>query len=114
MINFRAWTSEEEDAVAGSTTSESERGFVDSKDKFDIEVGNRFSKDDGKGLPLILQNLDYSALHDNIKRKNLHHSGLDKKLNLVSVPIGQGQYSNQSSAIGSSTSYDKRTEASIS
>ncbi|PON91056.1 Zinc finger, DHHC-type, palmitoyltransferase [Trema orientale] len=113
MINFRAWASEEEDAVAsGSTTSESERGFVNSKEKFDIEVENRYSNDAGKGLPLILQNLDYSSLRDNVKRKNLHHIGVDNKLKSVSVPIGREQYSQSSSTVGSSTS--KRTEASIS
>lgn len=108
--------SEEDFAVAGSTTSESDRGFVDSKQKFDIEVGNRFSKDNGKGLPMILQNLDYSSLHDNIKKKNLHHSGLENKLNSVSIPIGQGQYSQsqRSSGVGSGSSYGARTEASIS
>ncbi|GMN63721.1 hypothetical protein TIFTF001_032806 [Ficus carica] len=107
MINFLAWTSKDDDIVSGSTTSESDRGFVDKREKFDIEVGQRFSKDAGKGLPIILRNLDYSAFDDNKKRKNLDQSGFDDpfKRNIGD----KDKYSHQSSGIGSSTSYDKRT-----
>uniref|UniRef100_A0A803Q461 S-acyltransferase n=1 Tax=Cannabis sativa TaxID=3483 RepID=A0A803Q461_CANSA len=105
MINFRAWVTEEDDALSESVTTTSEREFADSSK--DIETGNKFNKDDGKELPFILQNLDYSALQDNIKKK---------KLNSGSVPIiGQELHPQWSSAIGSSSSYNYRTkEASIS
>lgn len=112
MINFRAWTSKDDDIVSGSTTSEGDRGFVEKREKFDIEVGQRFSKDAGKGLQIILRNLDYSAFDDNKKRKNLDQSGFDDpfKRNIGD----KDKYSHQSSGIGSSTSYDKRTVSPIS
>ncbi|KAM6547774.1 hypothetical protein CsatB_019450 [Cannabis sativa] len=105
MINFRAWATEEDDALSESVTTTSEREFTESLK--DIETGNKFNKDDGKELPFILQNLDYSALHDNIKKK---------KLNSGSIPIiGQELHPQWSSAVGSSTSYNYRTkETSIS
>ncbi|KAF4371547.1 hypothetical protein G4B88_008262 [Cannabis sativa] len=88
MINFRAWATEEDDALSESVTTTSEREFADSSK--DIETGNKFNKDDGKELPFILQNLDYSALQDNIKKK---------KLNSGSVPIiGQELHPQWSSA----------------
>ncbi|XP_010111327.2 probable protein S-acyltransferase 1, partial [Morus notabilis] len=103
MIDFRAWTSEDDDIVVGSTPPESDRGFMGSKEKFDIEVGQRFSKDAGKGLPIILQNLDYSAFDDTTKRKNLDHSSFDDHFKRN---IGDSErYSHRSSGIGSSTSY---------
>ncbi|XP_060958501.1 probable protein S-acyltransferase 4 isoform X4 [Cannabis sativa] len=105
MINFRAWVTEEDDALSESVTTTSEREFTESLK--DIETGNKFNKDDGKELPFILQDLDYSALHDNIKKK---------KLNSGSIPIiGQELHPQWSSAVGSSTSYNYRTkETSIS
>ncbi|KAF4402764.1 hypothetical protein G4B88_010216 [Cannabis sativa] len=91
MINFRAWATEEDDALSESVTTTSEREFTESLK--DIETGNKFNKDDGKELPFILQNLDYSALHDNIKKK---------KLNSGSIPIiGQELHPQWSSAVGS-------------
>ncbi|XP_060960381.1 probable protein S-acyltransferase 1 isoform X2 [Cannabis sativa] len=48
MINFRAWATEEDDALSESVTTTSEREFADSSK--DIETGNKFNKDDGQEL----------------------------------------------------------------
>ncbi|KAL5546937.1 hypothetical protein UlMin_006624 [Ulmus minor] len=117
MINFRAWASEDDEAVVGSIASESDRGLIGSKENFDIEMGNKFSENGGKGLPLILQNLDYSGLDDNTT--NVDRRGLDGNLkrntgdrdagfNPFFIPIGKEHYAQQNSAIFSSSSDDKR------
>lgn len=55
----------------GSFRSESDRDFLSSKEKFDIEMA-KFGKDGILGLPSILQHLDYNDLdEDNPKKKVL-------------------------------------------
>lgn len=69
MINFRAWVSEVEDAETGSTSSELDKGLVNSNEKFDIEKGTQFGNDGGGQVPNLLQNLDYSGIDDNLTKK---------------------------------------------
>ena len=133
MINFRAWASGANESVGTtSVSSESDRGVIGPKDKFQIEVGSRFSRDANKGLPIILRNLDYNAFDENLKRKNFDHSGVvgdklkrkigDGEVGLNSVFVHSGQeqqqqqqqYSQWSSGVETSASYDKRTLAPIS
>ncbi|KAL9425170.1 hypothetical protein AB3S75_032161 [Citrus x aurantiifolia] len=68
MINFRTWVTEDDDSVAGSAAAEFNEGFIGSKDKFDIEMG-KYGKENDVRLPSILQNLDYSGIDDNLKKK---------------------------------------------
>ncbi|KAK9951290.1 hypothetical protein M0R45_006745 [Rubus argutus] len=95
MVNFRAWVLDDDDIVMGSITSESERGFIGSKEKFDTEMGNKFTKDGNMVVPSILQKLDYSGIDDNMRRKNLDSSGFDGDLKRKAsdqpflFPIGQ-------------------------
>lgn len=95
MVNFRAWVLDDDDTAMGSITSESERGFIGSKEKFDTEMGNKFTKDSNMVVPSILQKLDYSGIDDNMRRKNLDSSGFDGDLKRKAsdqpflFPIGQ-------------------------
>lgn len=95
MVNFRAWVLDDDDTAMGSITSESERGFIGSKEKFDTEMGNKFTKDGNMVVPSILQKLDYSGIDDNMRRKNLDSSGFDGDLKRKAsdqpflFPIGQ-------------------------
>lgn len=116
MVNFRAWVLHDDDTAMGSITSESERGFIGSKEKFDIEMGNKFSKDGNMVVPSILQKLDYSGIDDNMRRKNLDSSGFDGDLKRKAsdqpflFPVGQEpKNSNGSSDAGVNSVRDKRT-----
>ncbi|XP_041027226.1 probable protein S-acyltransferase 1 [Juglans microcarpa x Juglans regia] len=74
MINFRAWVSEDDDVAMGSFSLElinGGRAFDDrsSKEKFDIQAGNKFENVGSLRVVDILQNLDYSGIDDNLKQK---------------------------------------------
>ncbi|KAF5471992.1 hypothetical protein F2P56_008747 [Juglans regia] len=74
MIDFRAWVYEDDDVAMGSFSSElinGGRAFDDrsSKDKFDIPAGNKFENVGSLRVVDILQNLDYSGIDDNLKKK---------------------------------------------
>ncbi|KAJ8770369.1 hypothetical protein K2173_014982 [Erythroxylum novogranatense] len=70
-VNFREWVEEEENELENDTE------FINSKDKFDIEMGGKLDKDGGMKLPSILQNLDYHGIEDNLKRKGGGDIALD-------------------------------------
>lgn len=121
MINFRAWVTKDDEMAMGSIASESNRGFIGSKEKFDPEMGSKFGKDGNIMVPSILQKLDYSGIDDNMKKKtNMNSSGFDDNLkgksgdeatfNPFIFPIGQEQRSSQgSSGVGANSTNDKRT-----
>ncbi|CAK8542993.1 unnamed protein product [Lathyrus sativus] len=67
MINFREWVAEEEDIQDESFTSDLEKGFISSKQKFDLDMGV-YGKD-GMRVPGILQDLDYNGIEDLKKNK---------------------------------------------
>ncbi|KAI4300952.1 hypothetical protein L6164_034277 [Bauhinia variegata] len=48
MVNFREWVEEEDDTSSESFRSDIEKGFMpmDSKKKFDMEMGTKYGKDD--------------------------------------------------------------------
>lgn len=68
LINFRTWVTEEEDIQEESFTSDLEKGFISSKQKFDLEMGTMYGKD-GMRVPSILKDLDYNGIDDNLKKK---------------------------------------------
>ncbi|CAN6576771.1 unnamed protein product [Malus baccata var. baccata] len=82
MVNFREWVSVKDindvDIGMASIASESNRGFIASKEKFDIEKGNKFGKDHGGNIivPSILQKLDYSGIDDGNMKKNRNNNNL--------------------------------------
>lgn len=55
--------------VLGSVTPNFVEGRISSKEKIDIEMGNRLAEDSGNSLPEILRNLDYVDLEDELKTK---------------------------------------------
>lgn len=67
MINFREWVEEEEDIQDESFASDLEKGFISSKQKFDMDMGV-YGKD-GMRVPGILQDLDYNGIEDLKKKK---------------------------------------------
>ncbi|KAF5786016.1 putative protein S-acyltransferase [Helianthus annuus] len=66
LNNFRAFACEAENVVAEETGTDNVRT---SKEKIDIEMGNRFAESEGISLPEILQNLHYDELEGNSKGK---------------------------------------------
>lgn len=68
LVNFRTWVTEEDDVQDESFTSDLEKGFINPKQKFDMEMGTMYGKD-GMRVPSILKDLDYSGIDDNLKKK---------------------------------------------
>jgi len=69
LINFREWVTEEDDMHDESFTSDLEKGFISSKQKFDMDMGV-YGKE-SKKVPGILQNLDYNGIEDHLKKKKV-------------------------------------------
>ncbi|XVF07032.1 hypothetical protein REPUB_Repub06bG0102300 [Reevesia pubescens] len=69
LNNFRSFVEESEHMVVGSVTPNFVEGHISSKEKIDIEMGNRHAEDTGYSLPEILRNLDYDDLEDELKIK---------------------------------------------
>jgi palmitoyltransferase ZDHHC9/14/18 len=67
LVNFREWVAEDDDMQDESFTSDLEKGFISSKQKFDMDMGV-YGKE-GKKVPNILQNLDYNGIDDHLKKK---------------------------------------------
>ncbi|XAR55834.1 Protein S-acyltransferase [Bertholletia excelsa] len=76
-INFREMVEEEDDPFIGSITSKFGKSMISSKDKNDIEMGGMLGKDGSVKLPSILQNLDYGAIDDNLKKEGGGNIALD-------------------------------------
>ncbi|KAJ7972042.1 S-acyltransferase [Quillaja saponaria] len=105
LINFREWVREEYESQMGSVTSDLERGFISSKQKFDIEMGNKFGKDGGIRLPSILQELDYNGIDDNLKKSGDRDIAFD-----IFVPADQELKYSQWSTTGVNAVGEKRTQ----
>ncbi|KDP21990.1 hypothetical protein JCGZ_02880 [Jatropha curcas] len=70
MNKFRSFVEDGEDMVPGSVMPNLGDGFVDSKEKIDIEMGAKLAEDSNYSLPEILRNLDYDDdSDDNLKTK---------------------------------------------
>ncbi|CAL0322881.1 unnamed protein product [Lupinus luteus] len=67
-INFRSLVTEEDDVQDESFTSDLEKGFINSKHKFDMDMGTTYGKD-GKRVQNILHGLDYTGIDDHLKKK---------------------------------------------
>lgn len=105
MINFRAWASEDDEM--GSSTTEINGDFIGSKEKFDIELGTKLGKDGATRLPSILQNLDYSGIDDNLKRKG---GDGGSAYDPFFLPADQEpRYSQRTSNVGGNASDENRT-----
>lgn len=96
LVKFRAWTSEYDDQSVVSSYRDYTGGFS-LKEKFDIEMGSKHDKD-GLGVPRLLQNLDYSDLHDSVKTGGNGEVAFDP------------QYSQGCSTAGGNPIEDKRTQ----
>ncbi|KAK2416392.1 DHHC-type zinc finger family protein [Trifolium repens] len=95
LINFREWVAEEEDILDESFTSDLEKGFISSKQKFDMDMG-LYGKD-GMRVPGILQDLDYNGIEDQLKKKV---GGKDATFEIF-VPVDQDQkYAQWRSKVG--------------
>lgn len=66
LNDFRAIVHEDENMVIEETSSDL---IQTSKEKIDIEMGNKFSESSGISLPEILQNLQYDEFESDSKRK---------------------------------------------
>lgn len=105
MINFRAWVSEDEGPAMGSVEKQLDGGFMSSKEKFDIEIGSKFGKDNGLSVPYIFKNLDYTGIDDNLKRKM---GDGDTEIDPISIASGQEpRYSQWTSPVGGKITDDK-------
>ncbi|XP_031382437.1 probable protein S-acyltransferase 1 isoform X2 [Punica granatum] len=83
LVDFRAWTTEDEETIHGSVVLDVDRGFVLSKGKFDLEMGGTLGKDGMMHMPSILQNLDYVGIDEKLKRKE---GGGDNKFDAFYFP----------------------------
>ncbi|KAI3446532.1 hypothetical protein Pfo_003197 [Paulownia fortunei] len=69
MQDFRAFVQEDEIMVAEPTDHNFMEGITSSKEKNDIEMGNKFGEDNGLTLPEILRNIECDEIEDNLKHK---------------------------------------------
>lgn len=74
LNDFRGIVNEDENMVIEATSSDAGRT---SKEKIDIEMGNKYSESSGISLPEILQNLHYDEFEGNSKQKE---AGVDMDL----------------------------------
>ncbi|KAI3750355.1 hypothetical protein L2E82_20989 [Cichorium intybus] len=74
LNDFRGIVNEDENMVIEATSSDPGRT---SKEKIDIEMGNKYSESSGISLPEILQNLHYDEFEGNSKQKE---AGVDMDL----------------------------------
>lgn len=103
MINFREWVVEEDDIQDESFTSDLEKGFISSKQKFDMDM--RMYGKDGMRIPNILQNLDYSGIDDHLKKKA---GARDVKFDIF-VPVDQDlKYPQWKSKVGVNPNDEKK------
>lgn len=106
LVNFRSWVTEEDDVQDESFNSDLEKGFISSKQKFGMEIGTMYGKD-GVRVPSILQNLDYSGIDDNLKKK----AGAQQAEFDIFVPADQElKYSQWKSKAGVNPPLDERKQ----
>ncbi|XP_039057153.1 probable protein S-acyltransferase 4 isoform X2 [Hibiscus syriacus] len=107
LNNFRSFVEESEHIVMGSMTPNFAEGEISSKEKIDIEMGNRLAEETGNSLPEILRNLDFDDLEDEMMVKNegerpmdsLFMEGQDVKQSAeISIPGDDGKVKTNNSA----------------
>ncbi|OIW03217.1 hypothetical protein TanjilG_13011 [Lupinus angustifolius] len=105
-INFRSLVTEEEDVQDDSYTSDLEKGFVNSRRKFDMDMGTTYGKD-GKRVQNILHDLDYTGIDDHLKKKaGSRETGFD-----IFVNVDQDHtYSQWKTKTGENSPQDERKQ----
>lgn len=98
-LNLRSRVPEDDYTITGSSSIDLQKGILSSKDKFDIEMGSKLGKNEGKPLPIILQNLDYSDIDDMLKEKE---GDQDIPFDPFFFPVDQDnkRYSQQNPSVG--------------
>ncbi|PON99132.1 Zinc finger, DHHC-type, palmitoyltransferase [Trema orientale] len=86
MNKFRSFFEEDEHMMVRSVTPDLGEGAMSSKEKIDIEMGNRLPEDSAFPLPVILRDLDYDDLEKNTEEERRH--GLDSFLHVESEAKG--------------------------
>ncbi|KAE8692556.1 putative protein S-acyltransferase 4 [Hibiscus syriacus] len=107
LNNFRSFVEESEHIIIGSMTPSFAEGEISSKEKIDIEMGNRLAEETGYSLPEILRNLDFDDLEDEMMVKiegerpmdSLFMEGHDVKQSVeISIPGDDGKVRTDDSA----------------
>ncbi|MBA0643933.1 hypothetical protein Goklo_028175 [Gossypium klotzschianum] len=107
LNDFRSFVEESEHMVMGSMMPNFMEGHISSKEKIDIEMGNRLAEDTGYSLPEILRNLEFDDFEDELMIKQEGERDMDslflggqdmKPLDEVSIPGGETVRTEQSSA----------------
>ncbi|XP_027351117.1 probable protein S-acyltransferase 1 [Abrus precatorius] len=84
LVNFRELVEVEDDVQDMSYTSDLEKGFMNPKQKFDMEMGTMYGKE-GMRDPGILKDLDYTDIDDHLKKKAGEKEGTYE----IFVPVDQ-------------------------
>ncbi|XP_009790623.1 putative protein S-acyltransferase 1 [Nicotiana tabacum] len=71
LVNFREWVIEEDDPSVKSISMNHKYGSINSKGKFDLEMGGILGKDG------TLQNMDYSGIDDTLKKARSDNANFD-------------------------------------
>ncbi|KAA3457092.1 putative protein S-acyltransferase 4 isoform X1 [Gossypium australe] len=107
LNDFRSFVEESEHMVIGSMMTNFMEGHISSKEKIDIEMGNRLAEDTGYSLPEILRNLEFEDFEDELMIKQEGERDMDslflggqdmKPSDEVSIPGGGTVRTEQSSA----------------
>lgn len=107
LNDFRSFVEESEHMVMGSMMPNFMEGHISSKEKIDIEMGNRLAEDTGYSLPEILRNLEFDDFEDELMIKQEGERDMDslflggqdmKPSDEVSIPGGETVRTEQSSA----------------
>lgn len=104
MVNFRAWISTDDDLAVDAPDLTG--SFIASKERFDIELGDKICNDGSTKLPSILQGLDYNHLADDLKRKGEGVAILEPFF----LQTNQHPANSQKNSIGGEVDEDKRKQ----
>ncbi|KAG4211635.1 hypothetical protein ERO13_A02G105900v2 [Gossypium hirsutum] len=77
LNDFRSFVEESEHMVMGSMMPNFMKGHISSKEKIDIEMGNRLAEDTGYSLPEILRNLEFDDFEDELMIKQEGERDMD-------------------------------------
>ncbi|TYH28373.1 hypothetical protein ES288_A02G138000v1 [Gossypium darwinii] len=77
LNDFRSFVEESEHMVMGSMMPNFMEGHISSKEKIDIEMGNRLAEDTGYSLPEILRNLEFDDFEDELMIKQEGERDMD-------------------------------------
>lgn len=97
LVNFREWVTEEDNELLYSMSRKFGGDIIKQNGKIDLELG--ILAKDGKGIPDILQNLDYNGIDDSLKKDNagkmvdpffLPNSDIDEKTTIENNIVVHG------------------------